>query len=282
MLKTFCRNFNKALGCKLSHLLNPLDKVKFMSLFLNMNPAQDCGRLISSRHICLESKTIVVFMQSNLYSLNKEIGFRLERLTYKMEREAANVKPRSSEFLSVHSPRLHGIVDLNPSLCVLVLHIETSWVRHLQTTETCAGRGLWLVPWACSGLWLASDTRGGGRWRSWPHQASVSSVKCPVLPGLLIIASCEERRDGDWREQGEWQRRRYKVHHYWPRCPCCASFRFLTGLVVSDSSVSEYSAHDTIDTCVCRLLPNQFSCRIRTNHSTITTQSVNFGKFNVT
>ena len=181
MLKTFCRNFNKALGCKLSHLLNPLDKVKFMSLFLNMNPAQDCGRLISSRHICLESKTIVVFMQSNLYSLNKEIGFRLERLTYKMEREAANVKPRSSEFLSVHSPRLHGIVDLNPSLCVLVLHIETSIVRqrHLQTTETCAGLVLWLVTWRHPGLWLA-DTGAGVRRRSVLHQACVSSVKCPV------------------------------------------------------------------------------------------------------
>ena len=68
-------------------------------------------------------------MQSNLYSLNKEIGIphSMERLTYKMEREAPNVKPRSLKFLSVHSvPRLHGIVDLNPSLCVLVLHIETS------------------------------------------------------------------------------------------------------------------------------------------------------------
>ena len=144
-----------------------------------MNPAQDCGRLISSRHICLESKTIVVFMQSNLYSLNKEIGFRLERLTYKMEREAANVKPRSSEFLSVHSPRLHGIVDLNPSLCVLVLHIETSIVRHLQTTETCAGLVLWLVTWCHPGLWLADNTEGRG-WGDAPAPSSVSSVKCPV------------------------------------------------------------------------------------------------------
>ena len=169
-----------------------------------MNPAQDCGRLISSRHICLESKTIVVFMQSNLYSLNKEIGFRLERLTYKMEREAANVKPRSSEFLSVHSPRLHGIVDLNPSLCVLVLHIETSIVRqrHLQTTETCAGLVLWLVTWRHPGLWLA-DTGAGVRRRSVLHQASVSSVKCPapLASYYRLMWTTDIMSDREWRPE---------------------------------------------------------------------------------
>ena len=127
MFKTFCRTFNKALGCKLSHLLNPLDKVKFMSLFLNMNPAQDCGRWKSSRYICLESETIADFMQSNLYSLNKEIGIphSMERLTYKLKgkRRMSNLGHRNFS-LCTHSPRLHGIVDLNPSLCVLVVHLH--------------------------------------------------------------------------------------------------------------------------------------------------------------
>ena len=163
MFKIFCRTFNKALGCKLSHLLNPLDKVKFMSLFLNMNPTQDCGRWKSSRNICLGStETIVVYMRSNLQSVQsgQRIGSN-GRMAYKIERETTNVKPGSSKFLSVHSPQLHGIVDLNPSLCVLDLHIETSQVRHLQTTETCAGPALWLVTWCYPCLWLADASRGG-------------------------------------------------------------------------------------------------------------------------
>ena len=176
-------------------------------------------------------------MQSNLYSLNKEIGIphSMERLTYKMEREEPNVKPRSPKFLSVHS--LAAVTwNCRPeslSLCPSFAHWDISIVRHLQTTETCAGLALWLVTWCHPGLWLADDTK----WAGETLQAPSFCLKCQV-PALFLLSphvgpgdimSGEQRRPG----RGEWQRRRYKVHHYWRLSPSCASFRFLSGLVVS-------------------------------------------------
>lgn len=255
MFKIFCRTFNKALGCKLSHLLNPLDKVKFMSLFLNMNPTQDCGRWKSSRNICLGStETIVVYMRSNLQSVQsgQRIGSN-GRMAYKIERETANVKPGSSKFLSVHSPQLHGIVDLNPSLCVLDLHIETSQVRHLQTTETCAGLALWLVSWCYPGLWLADASQGRG-WGDAPGQASVSSVKCPLLSSLLLsphVGHNEQSKIEKWEESDGGGNIKCII------TGCCVHVVPVSGFC-QDSFVSEYSDHVTCVSFVAQsvLLPN--------------------------
>ena len=80
------------------------------------------------------------------------------RTRYKMERVVVNVKHRSSRFLPGSSEYYkcraalpaHGrVMWISGSpLCVLVLHIETSRVRHLQTTETCAQLVLTLASWS--------------------------------------------------------------------------------------------------------------------------------------
>ena len=117
----------------------------------------------------------------------------------------------------------------------------------------------------------------GRGWGDAPGQASVSSVKWPLLSSLLLsphVGHNEQSRE----RRGEWRRRQYKVHHYWLLCPCCASFRFLSGLVVTDSFVSEYSAHVTCVSFVAQsvLLPN-WNVSLRT----LTQQFVKF-EFNMT
>ena len=181
---------------------------------------------------------------------------------------------------SVHSPQLQGIEDLNPeSLCVLVLHIETSQVRHLQTTETCAGLGLWLVTLCHPGLWLADAPLGGDE-VTLPAKllSQVSSGRSCLPCYYRLMWDIMSRAERGEERRGEWRRRQYKVHHYWLLCPCCASFRFLSGLVVTDSFVSEYSAHVTCVSFVAQsvLLPN-WNVSLRT----LTQQFVKF-EFNMT
>ena len=114
---------------------------------------------------------------------------------------------------------------------------------------------------------------------SWPligqwHQGDAPCTKLlsqvSSTGSRLITASCalgdimSKEQSGDRTGRAEWQRRQYKVHHYWLLTPCCASFRFLSGLVVSDSFVLEYSAR--VSTCVSFVSPNQSPCRIKMCH----------------
>ena len=121
-----------------------------------------------------------------------------------------------------------------------------------------------LIPsWPLIGQWH----QGAGETLRAPSFCLKCQVPTPVFlppyvrgPGDIM----SREQSGDRTGRAEWQRRQYKVHHYWLLTPCCASFRFLSGLVVSDSFVLEYSAR--VSTCVSFVSPNQSPCRIKMCH----------------